>query len=238
MPHRTLHSRRAMWNGGQAAPRDHTVSVPIICQPGMRFCDGHPLEWSPTDTDEESNVDLAPFVSGTFSDDPHYVSRYRRILHSIRAGPAEEWPTMAQLRFLSANQLHSLIVCDPSSGDSPTRHGGWTHWFNVYQHMARDPITVQREPHICTQYWEISQAIAPILSPMVYMEAHGSAWQFQGWLPTTAFIMLLADRGMRPNRDELELMVSVTQMFPTAPNCNPYVAVLMFRIPSLTEGSR
>ena len=117
----------------------------------MRFSDGCPPEWSPTDSNEESNVDLAPFVSGTLSDDPHYISGYRRILYSIRAGPAEEWPTMAQLRFLSA-QLHRATTCDPDSEESPTRSRGWVRWFSIYKRMARDSIVVLREPHICTHY--------------------------------------------------------------------------------------
>ena len=61
----------------------------------MRICDGHPEDSSPTDTDEESNVDLAPFLSGELHDDPRYTAQKFRILYSIRNGPAEEWPIMA-----------------------------------------------------------------------------------------------------------------------------------------------
>ena len=104
--------------------------------------------------------------------------------------------------------------------------------------MARDPITIQREPNICTQYWDICQAIVPIIPPMIYMEAHGSAWQFQGWFPSAVFLMILADKGLQPNREELDLMVSVMQMFPISPNCNPYVAAPMFRVLIVTEGFR
>jgi hypothetical protein len=71
---------------------------------------------------------------------------------------------------------------------------------------------------------------------MVFMESHCIPLQFQGWFPSAAFSMILADRGLQPDTEELSLIVSVLQMFPIAPDRNPYVAVPMFRILTVTEG--
>ena len=213
---------------------DPSVSVPIICQPGMRFSDGVPPDYSPTDTDEEDNVDLAPFLSGELPDDTRFIPRHCRILYSMRNGPMEGWPTHSQLRFLTASALSSLIVCDPTSAASPTGLRGWAHWLAIYKHMARNPIPILREPY-CPHYWHLIRTIAPIVPPMVFMESHCSPLQFQGWFPSAAFSMVLADRGLQPDTQELNLIVSVLQMFPIAPDRNPYVAVPMFRILTVME---
>ena len=147
----------------------------------------------------------------------------------------EDWPIGTQLRFLSTGVMHPLIACDPTSVLSPTGHTGWAHWLAIYKHLARSPISAQREPY-CPHYWDLSQTIAPIVPPMVYMQAHCSPLQFQGWFPSAVFSMVLADRGLQPDTEDLSLIVSVLQMFPIAPNRNPYVAVPMFRILTVMEG--
>ena len=92
-------------------------------------------------------------------------------------------------------------------------------------------------PRIAALCWTMSNEFISAIHPMTFMEAHGSAMQFRGWFPTTAFHMLLADRGWEPSRENLSLIVSTMQVFPIAPGTDPYVAVPMFQALTLQEGT-